>query len=112
MEKFTTDELKQLELKHFPEPVQFPLWGFHSPNKPEICVFTRGRTCEEAWEYIQHSSYKWLNVPCDSLHCGVAKLYDQNHEPGWLTRPPVWLVLKLEGIQHPIEITIAHQYPC
>jgi hypothetical protein len=112
--KMTSDELKALEQKHFPVPSEFPLWGFHMENLPGGWAITRGRTAEEALEYIIHchvfSATKIVTM--ETLPTSAAKLYDQNHSPGWFTRPPVWLVLKMEGIEHPVEISVAHQYPC
>jgi hypothetical protein len=109
MKKLSPDELKALAAKHFPEPAQFPLWQFTTESGP---VFTRGRTCEEAQEYIASCGMFTEVIPVDHTWVKALALYGSNHNPGWLTRPPAWLVLKLEGVQNPVEVSIAHQYPC
>lgn len=109
MNKLSPEELKALADKHFPEPTLFPLWEFST----EIgSVFTRGRTREEAQEYIVGCRQFESVEPRENTWIKAYALYGNNHNPGWLTRPPAWLVLKLEGVKNPIEVSIAHRYPC
>ena len=110
--RLTPDEITTLEQKHFPEPIEFPLWGFHMEHLPRQWAITRGRTCEEAREYIVQCNIFTVAklVQMDALPVSAAELYGGNHAPGWYTRPPVWLLLKMEGFADSVELS--HQYPC
>lgn len=89
----TEQEVLELENRYVPNGDVYPLWGF-------VCdrglIFTRGRTSEEAWEYVRHDFYLNEHVAeCDSLPTRCLELYNVNHKPGWLTRPPVWLLRQM-----------------
>lgn len=67
------------------------LWEFEWNG---LTACTRGRTPEEALEYL----YKFpANAKMKtSLPIGYGAYYGLNHAPGWLFRPPVWLLRKME----------------
>jgi len=73
----------------------FPLWGF---SNGQYDIFTRGETQEQAWEHVKDGPWERGHTvfPLNTLPITAAKLYDQNHAPGWLYRPMYWLQKKEE----------------
>lgn len=74
----------------------FPLWGF---DNGRVTIFTRGETQEQAWEYVKdHPAWERGETVAflQSLPTTTAKIYDNNHAPGWLYRPMYWLQKKEE----------------
>ncbi len=65
------------------------LWGFCDYDK--ACI-TRGKTQEQAYKHAQKSWQRGQTITfMNTLPIQAARLYDKNHAPGWLHRPPVWL---------------------
>lgn len=90
-DRISEEEILRLEKVHFPVPQEFPLWEFEWSG---LTACTRGRTPEEALEYL-------FEFPANakmktSLPIDYGAYYGLNHAPGWLFRPPVWLLRKME----------------
>lgn len=70
---------------------QFPLFAF---TNDEVVVITRGPTLDHAFDYATQSKNFRRGTTIrsmDHLPIEAAKLYDENHDSGWLTRPPKYL---------------------
>ncbi len=73
----------------------YPLFGFEDTNGKQ--VISRGRDSEDVLTHIicefpRGSTLKEM----DSLPINCNKLYDKNHNPGWLERIPDYLKIKGE----------------
>jgi len=96
MRYLTQQQIYDLNARYIPNGDVFPLWGFEGKSG---WLVTRGRTSEEAWENMQHAFPRGETVIASThLPIDCNKLYDQNHRPGWLTRPPVWLLRRMFGV--------------
>lgn len=70
---------------------------FMFENGDEVRVLTRGEDMEQALEHASQSPN--FRIGSTVSHCGfvpvnAARLYDSNHSPGWLHRPPEWVMRK------------------
>lgn len=93
MKRLTDAEVLELESLYVPNGEQFLLWAFLEERSGNVHV-SRGRTSTEAWEYVQQFSFETL-VPLPHCNIKYGKLYSDGHKPGWLERPPVWLLRKM-----------------
>ena len=70
----------------------FRLFGF---SDGKITVITRGVTEAQALEYATRPDGAFRRgvtvFPLNHLPINASRLYDINHEPGWLYRAPLWL---------------------
>lgn len=68
---------------------EFPLWMFGDSN---VNFITRGRTQEEAYFHICRNFERGQTITLYNYNLITsAEMYLQNHSPGWLHRPMVWL---------------------
>lgn len=80
----------------------YPLWGhlvFHAdlwrPGNEAVAwlIVTRARSQPEAHDYMRRCYGDFVVAsPVNQLPVGSAEEYNYNHAPGWMDRPPVWLV--------------------
>jgi hypothetical protein len=72
----------------------YPLWAhfvFVSDARA-VLVVTRARSQTEAHDYMRRSYGDWVcAVASYDMPINAAEVYSDNHAPGWLERPPVWL---------------------
>ena len=66
------------------------LWPFQIGDR---IIVTRGQDQDEAYRGIETNLERGVTVAfLDNLPIDAAALYDQNHNPGWLHREPMWLL--------------------
>lgn len=100
------EECRRIEFAYVPNGDKYLLWGFD--HIAIGTVFTRGRTADEALEYI-HMTYGRCNgwVELTTIPINGAKFYASAlrrddcpfaDNLAWLDHPPVWVLRKVYGV--------------
>lgn len=105
----TEEECAALVARYVPNGDVYPLWGFIVNNQTRdssgfivnnrMIRITRGRTAEEAQEYIQ--MFEPPGAMFELLEClpmSMAEHYSINHADGWMERPPIWVLRRMFGV--------------
>lgn len=109
----TNDVIKAWCDSMLPPKVIYPLFAF---SDGRIIIITRGVDENQAMAYAARDGGSFPRgvtvFPLDHLPINAAKLYDQNHEDGWLYRMPVWVRKQQEqqDIDHGVNNTINDVY--
>jgi len=94
MDRLTDEEVKALEARYVPNGDLYLLWAARDMLGVHI---TRGRTQAEAEEYIAPIATGPMTsehvLPIDS-----GWRYGINHAPGWMERPPIWLLRRMFNV--------------
>ena len=107
MKWLTTEECRELEFRYVPNGEKYLLWSFSHSRIGT--VLTRGRTAEEALEYI-HMTYSKCDgwVESTSISVAAAKYYESSlrqdecpfaNDLAWLDHPPVCILKKIFGVK-------------